>query len=166
MLTLKLTLGEYDAILINDLRKDAIIHGDKLLNAALLKAKVGKYQIQAAISAVHAHSTQHSKTDWEQIHLLYQKLYEYNPTPVVEVNAAIALSYTYNAEIGLEALSQLENNKALKDYQPYYAAKADLLNRAGQTDRSITFYKKAIALSNNDAEASYLKNKLKKSEKH
>lgn len=140
--------------------KDYIIAGDKHLKAALMKGKLGAYQIQAAISAVHTHALNFEQTDWQQITLLYEKLYQYKPSPVVELNAAVALSFAQNPEAGLVALESIENGSKLMNYQPYYAAKADMLRRADKDKEARKNYSKAIKLTKNQADKAWLQRQL------
>ncbi len=124
------------------------------------KGKVGAYQIQAAISAAHAAAATYEQTNWREISMLYSKLYEYQPTPVVMLNGAVALSFAHGAEAGLAAIKQLEDEGSLTRYQPFYAAKADMLCRTGRVDEAIVYYRQAVELSKNATERKYLSQKL------
>lgn len=149
-------LGEQDRTLW---LQDYIISADKLLKTALMKGMLGPYQIQAAISAVHSHAVDFEQTDWKQITLLYEKLYQYNPSPVVELNAAVALSFTISPEAGLAALESINKN-IMQSYQPFFAAKADMLNRAGKYKAARACYKQAIKLTENQADKKWLQRQL------
>ena len=140
--------------------QEYIIAGDKLLKAALMMGSLGAYQIQAAISAVHVHTTDYEQTDWQQITLLYEKLYQYQPTPVVELNAAVALSFAESPKAGLVALQSIEKEKTMKKYQPFFVAKADMLRRARKYETAIVYYKQAIKLTTNQTEKDWLQEKL------
>jgi RNA polymerase sigma-70 factor (ECF subfamily) len=136
--------------------QDYIQRGKKLLISALECGQVGTFQIQAAISAVHAEAKSFAATDWEEIALLYSKLYEFQPTPVVMLNAAVALSFAQTAQAGLIAIQELEQQGELDDYQPFHAARADMLKRAGHIDLAREAYGRAIALTRNEPERRFL----------
>lgn len=142
-----------------------ILKADRLLELAFKRASVGPYQVQAAISALHARAPSFAKTDWKQIHLLYEKLYQYEPSPVVELNAAVALSFACDANAGLAALASLESNPAMQHYQPWHAAKADLLARAGDHAKARSHFEKAISLTACEAERAYLEKQIKSLER-
>jgi len=140
--------------------KAQIDEGVRILKSALATGNPGPYQIQAAISAIHAEAKGPEETDWQEIALLYGKLYEFQPSPIVELNAAVAWSYADGPEAGLRALSTLEENKALQQYQPFYAAKADIYRRAGQQENAKNAYKTAISLTTNATEKDFLIKRL------
>ncbi len=135
-----------------------IEEGDKLFETALKYGNVGPYQIQAAISAVHAQAPDYKETDWNEIVLLYDRLYQLNPSPVVDLNRIVARSNITDLSIEINALNKLEDT--LVNYQPFYAAKADFLCRLGQNQDAVTYFQKAIELSGNDAEKEFLKTKF------
>lgn len=140
--------------------RDRIEAGERLLRRALSMRSNGPYQVQAAISAVHAGAASYAGTDWRQITGLYEKLHEMRPSPVVRLNQAVALSYAENAEAGLDLLVEIEGDGALDRYQPYHAARADLLRRAGRTADAVTAYRRAVELSGNAAERRFLETRL------
>lgn len=140
--------------------REAIAAADRLLQAALMKGSAGPYQIQAAISAVHAHAENFARTDWKQIVMLYRHLAESENNPVVELNLAVALSYAENPEIGLAFLDQPELAGKLEKYQPYYAARANLLRRAGRRQEAAEMYRAAIERCDNQAQIDYLRRRL------
>lgn len=137
-----------------------IEEGDQVLMHALSRGEVGPYQIQAAITAVHANAARYADTDWEQISLLYKKLYELQPSSVIRLNAAVALSMCESPEAGLEVLAGLKCSGELESYQPYYAARADLLRRSGREGEAVGAYESAIRLSQNGAEKRFLQQQL------
>ena len=137
-----------------------ILAADKLLQAGLMKARPGAYQVQAAISAVHCHASSHQETDWRQIVLLYQQLYRYQPSPIIELNAAVALSFAYTAEVGLKAIDAISEQSRLQTYQPYHAAKADMYRRNQQLEAAKESYEQAINLSENRPDKLYLQKQL------
>ncbi|PHQ72327.1 MAG: hypothetical protein COB93_00655 [Sneathiella sp.] len=137
-----------------------IKEGVDILKAALAIGTPGPYQIQAAISAIHAEASGPDETDWREIALLYGKLHEYQPSPIIELNAAVAWSYAEGPNTGLQALYALEASGLLKDYQPFYAAKADIYRRAGQHNKAQEAYETAISLTANDKEKEFLNKRL------
>jgi RNA polymerase sigma-70 factor (ECF subfamily) len=144
---------------------DAIREGDELLRRALAIQRPGVYQIQAAISAVHANAESYESTDWREIAGLYRALYELQPSWVVRLNQAVALSYAESPRAGLEVLAELEKIDATSHYQPYHAARADFLRRAGRLEESATAYRRAIELSGNEAERRFLEARLREAER-
>jgi RNA polymerase sigma-70 factor (ECF subfamily) len=132
-----------------------ITEGHALVRACLRRNQPGPFQIQAAIAAVHADAGTANRTDWSQIVALYDLLVALNANPVVALNRAIALAELHGPAAGLEALQSLDAG-VLADYQPYYAARADLLARAGQPDAAAAAYDRAIELSANGTERRFL----------
>ena len=110
-----------------------IAEGHALVRACLRRNQPGPFQIQAAIAAVHADAPTADATDWSQIVALYDQLFAVRPNPVVALNRAIAIGELHGPEVGLEAVESLDA-AALEDYQPYHAARADLLARTGDHD--------------------------------
>ena len=108
----------------------------------------GEYQLQAAIAAVQIQTPK----DWAQIAELYGALAVITPSPVVELNRAVAVSFASGPAAGLELLEPLLADAALERYQPLYAAQADLLSRSGDSAGAARAYEQAIALSANDVE--------------
>lgn len=131
-----------------------------LLDAAVLMRQPGAYQIQAAIAALHAQAPSSEATDWTQISFLYFSLLRYLPTPIVELNAAVALAMSADIDQGLKWIERIEASGRLKDYYLLPAAKADLLRRAGRRDQSALSYLAAISLVSNPAERAYLQQRL------
>jgi RNA polymerase sigma-70 factor, ECF subfamily len=132
-----------------------IAEGHDLVRACLRRDQPGPFQIQAAIGAVHADAATVEATDWTQIVALYDQLYALRPNPVVALNRAIAIGELHGFADGLAALESIDST-LLQDYQPYHAARADLLARAGQRDAARTAYERAIELSVNPAERRFL----------
>ncbi len=132
-----------------------------MLRQTLPRNRLGPYQLQAAISAVHAQSPAWEETDWAQIHALYALLYQMKPSPVIRLNQSLALSHCRSPQEGLEMLQQaVADNSELDAYQPYYAARADLLARCDRTREAAESYQKAIELSDNHSERQFLQLKL------
>lgn len=139
--------------------KSKITEGIALLKITLKKQRVGTYQLQAAISALHAEANAWQDTDWRQITALYALLYDIQPSAVVQVNRAMALSYSDSPRAALMILDDVNTCGQLVDYQPYFAARADVLLRCGQVDEAMTCFDKAIELAGNDAERQFLTNR-------
>lgn len=140
--------------------KAKIAEGAHILETVLPKQRLGPYQLQAAVSAVHAQSPSWQATDWPQIEALYQLLYAVQPSPVVRINQAVAVSYARSPEAALAMLDEAAINGALDAYQPYYAARADMLARAGRTQDARTCFTTAINLSDNNLEKAFLHDKI------
>jgi RNA polymerase sigma-70 factor (ECF subfamily) len=113
--------------------------------------------VQAAISALHAEATTAEATDWPQIAALYNTLAVITPSPVVEVNRAVAVAMAQNPAAGLRLLHQIDG---VADFYPYHVARADLLRRTNQYEAAADAYEKAIALCGNSAERAYLQRRL------
>jgi RNA polymerase sigma-70 factor (ECF subfamily) len=151
------TLEMQDRTLWN---RRTIESGDRILRRALARRHPGPYQIQAAISAVHAHAASHAETDWQEVRALYGRLYGMQPSWVVKLNEIVALSFAESAEAALRALAELEELQVLDRYQPFHAARADLLRRAGRREESAAAYRRAAELTANEAERRFLERRL------
>jgi RNA polymerase sigma-70 factor (ECF subfamily) len=114
----------------------------------------GRYQILAAINAVHTSARQMRDTDWSQVVALYDQLISIDPSPVIALNRAIAVAELEGPEVALAAIDGLEDK--LIGYHAYHGTRADLLRRLGRSQESYTAYDKAIELSGNTAESAYL----------
>ncbi len=131
-----------------------IAEGHELVRACLRRGQPGPFQIQAAIAAVHADARTAGATDWSQIITLYDQLFALRPHPVVTLNRSVAVGELYGAAEGLAALEIVA--ATLDNYQPYHAARADLLARAGRRDEAIDAYDRAIGLTANTVERDFL----------
>ena len=151
------SLQDQDRSLYN---RNKIIEGDRLLRTALATGKVGPYQLQAAISALHATAPSYGDTDWEEICLVYASLFQLQPTPVVQLNAAVALGNARGWQAGLAAVHEAGSGGRLESYQPYHAACAEFLARSGQNAEAAIAYRKAIELTENQAEQAFLSRRL------
>ena len=139
--------------------RSLITEGQALVRACLRRDQPGPYQIQAAIAAVHADAPTIDDTDWTQIVALYDQLHAHRPTPIVELNRAIAIAELRGADEGVGALDVIDTDR-LGDYQPYHAARADLLARAGRTSDAVAAYREAISLTVNSTELAFLRSQL------
>jgi len=132
-----------------------IADGHDLVRACLRRNQPGPFQVQAAIAAVHADAKHADETDWSQIVALYDQLYALRPNPVVALNRAIAISELDGPAAGLAALWAIDVD-AVQAYQPFHAAHADLLARAGHHAAAADAYDRAIELSTNATERRFL----------
>jgi RNA polymerase sigma-70 factor, ECF subfamily len=135
-----------------------IHEGISILDEAMAFNDRGPYQVQAAISALHAEARTAAATDWRQIEALYDTLMMMTPSVVVEVNRAVAVAMAQDAQSGLDILLRLESRA--DGYYPYHAARADLLRRTNQREAAADAYEKALALCGNRAERGYLQRRL------
>jgi RNA polymerase sigma-70 factor (ECF subfamily) len=134
--------------------------GVTALHRAMRTNPAGTYQIQAAIAALHTQALSFAETDWAQIADLYAVLAHVAPSPVVELNRAVAISYAKGTALGLQALAPLLEERSLDGYQPLHAAHAELLRRDGDLVRAADAYQQAILLSDNAVERAELERRL------
>lgn len=137
-----------------------IEEGLALLDHALLMRSPGPYQIQAAISGLHAQAPHADATDWEQITLLYGALARLMPSPVVELNRAVAVAMSSGPECGLGLIDALRLSGALNDYSFFHATRADLLRRAGRSEAAAASYTRALDLCQNAVECRFMRRRL------
>jgi RNA polymerase sigma-70 factor (ECF subfamily) len=130
--------------------------GLRMLERALALRRPGPHQLQAAIAALHVQHANPDDTDWEQITELYAMLAEIEPSPVIELNRAVAVAFARTAEAGLELLRPLLGEPSLEHYQPLHAAHAELLRRTGDRPGAARAYTRAIGLSANNVERAEL----------
>jgi RNA polymerase sigma-70 factor (ECF subfamily) len=138
--------------------QEKIHEGTAVLDEAITLFDPGPYQVQAAISALHAGATAAGGTDWNQIAALYDRLAVMHPSMVVEVNRAVAIAMARGAPAGLELLLRLENQA--DTFYPYHAARADLLRRLNQIEPAMDAYERALSLCGNRAEQRYLQRRI------
>jgi RNA polymerase sigma-70 factor, ECF subfamily len=138
---------------------DYIAEGRDLLLAALCGPRSGPYALQAAIAAVHDEAADITTTDWPQVVALYDMLARASPSPVVELNRAVAVAMRDGPQAGLTALDALDAD-ALRDYHLLPAARADLLRRVGRTTEAATAYRAALELAGNERERAFLHRRL------
>jgi RNA polymerase sigma-70 factor, ECF subfamily len=137
-----------------------ITEGVSLVDQALHGATPGPYSLQAAIAALHAQAPRAVDTDWPQIAALYAVLYRVQPSPVVELNRAVAVAMVEGPERGLQLIDALEGRGELRAFHLVPAARADLLRRLGRKAEASAAYARAIELATNDAERRFLEAKL------
>jgi RNA polymerase sigma-70 factor, ECF subfamily len=124
-----------------------IAEGTRVLDAALARREPGPYQLQAAIAALHAQAASVEETDWPQIALLYGALARLDPSPVVEVNRAVAVGMADGPLAGLAVLEPVLAAGSLDGYSPLHAAHADLLEKAGYSERARGAWRRAAETS-------------------
>jgi RNA polymerase sigma-70 factor, ECF subfamily len=134
--------------------------GVSLLEGALRRGNPGPYQIQAAIAACHATAPTPESTDWAQIAALYGRLADFLPSPVVELNYAVAVGMARGPAAGLELVAALEASGKLAGYHLLPATRADLLRRLGRRPEAAAAYAEALELTSTDAERRYLTRRL------
>ena len=137
-----------------------IEEGTHLLQHALAQRQPGVYQIQAAISAIHAEAARAGDTDWPQIAELYGELSKCLPNAVVQLNWAVAVSFADGPLAGLMLLDQLKLEQDLSEYHLYHATRADLLRRLGLREEATHEYAAAISLCQNERERVFLQQRL------
>jgi RNA polymerase sigma-70 factor, ECF subfamily len=140
---------------------EAIAEGTALIEGALAHRRVGPYQLQAAIAALHCEAPTADATDWRQVVALYAVLARLQPTPIVELNRAVAVAMSEGIDAGLAMLDRLGGATGIDGYHAYHAARADLLRRAGRHAESARHYTRAIELCTNASERRYLERRLR-----
>jgi RNA polymerase sigma-70 factor, ECF subfamily len=138
-----------------------IAEGISLMERALSSRRIGPYSIQAAIAAVHAESSSTAATDWAEIVGLYDLLLSADPSPVVELNRAVAVAMRDGPAAGLAIIDAILARGELKDYRLAHAARADLCRRLGQTAQARVSYERALALTRQEPERRFLERRLK-----
>ncbi len=138
-----------------------IERGMALLETAAALDRIGPFQIQAAVSAEHARADRYEATNWHRITRLYESLYVLQPSPVVKLNGAVALSLAGDIDAGLAALAALAEEGRLSDYQPFHAALADMLLRAHRPNEAARAYERALSLTQNEADRWFLEKRLR-----
>ena len=138
-----------------------IREGQSLIEQALSTRRFGAYTIQAAIGAVHSQARSAEETDWRQNVALYNTLLTINPSPIVELNRAVAVAMRDGPKAGLEIIESLLERGELVDYHLLHAARADLFRRLGNTSEGATAYRQALSLAKQEPERRYLERRLR-----
>jgi RNA polymerase sigma-70 factor (ECF subfamily) len=141
--------------------RDQIAEGKALVERALASQRFGPYTLQAAIAAVHADARDAAATDWARIVGLYDALLLAQPSPVVELNRAVAVAMRDGPAAGLTLIDALLAGGALADYHLAHAARADLCRRLGKTTEARTAYKRALELTRQEPERRFLEGRLR-----
>ncbi len=154
-----------DLILLKDQdralwNQNQITKGVSLVQRSLSTGQVGPYTIQAAIASVHAQAPSAAATDWTQIVALYDMLLQTNPSPVVELNRAVAVAMSDGPLAGLDLINGILARGELENYHLAHAARADLCRRLGRTAEAQVSYEKALSLTQQEPERRFLKRRL------
>ncbi len=153
--------GEGELVLLEDQDRSSwnrfeIEEGLRLVRSAV-RSQPGPYAFQAAIAAVHAEARTAEETDWRQIAALYRELAGVAPSPVVELNRAVAVAMADGPEVGLELADRIEG---LESYHLFHSARADLLRRLGRRPEAAAAYARALELATNAVERRFLRRRL------
>ncbi|AEB57571.1 RNA polymerase sigma factor [Ectopseudomonas mendocina] len=140
--------------------RELIAEGEALVLQALHSRRFGPYSLQAAIAAVHAEAASLEDTDWVQIVGLYDELLRLSPSPVIELNRAVALAMRDGEQAGLLEIDRLLAAGELDDYHLAHAARADLLRRLGRREQAIAAYRQALALAQQGPDRQFLQKRL------
>jgi len=138
-----------------------IAEGTQLMTRALMSRRFGPYTLQAAIAAVHAEAESTTATDWRQIVALYNQLVRIQPSPVVDLNRAVAIAMCDGPETGLVHIDALLEQGALTNYYLAHSARADLYRRLGRTAEARSAYEKALALTQQEPERKFLQERIR-----
>ena len=133
-----------------------IEEGVAILDAALRRGQPGAYQVQAAIAACHARANTPEETDWGRIVALYDALAEVSPSPIVELNRAVAVSMAFGPEPALELVDALTADGSLERYHLLPSVRGDLLRRLGRLDEASAEFERAASLTRNERERELL----------
>ena len=160
------TNSEGDLILLEDQDRkrwnhEHIVEGTALLRIALSSKRFGQYTLQAAIAAMHAYAPSFETTDWTQIVSLYDMLLQIAPSPVIEINRAVALAMRDGPLAGLTLIDGILAGGDIKGYHLAHAARAELYRRLGKTEEARSSYLEALSLAEQEAERRYLKRRLR-----
>jgi RNA polymerase sigma-70 factor (ECF subfamily) len=137
-----------------------IAEGIRLVEQALLSRRFGAYTIQAAISAVHSEAVEAAATDWHEIVGLYDVLLRSDPSPIIELNRAVAVAMRDGADAGVKLIDDIFARGELVDYRLAHAARADLCRRLGRVKDARASYERAIALTKQEPERRFLERQL------
>jgi RNA polymerase sigma-70 factor (ECF subfamily) len=139
---------------------DQIAEGAALVERALVSRRFGPYSLQAAIAAVHAEAQSPEATDWREIVGLYDILLRADPSPIVELNRAVAVAMRDGPADGLALVDAILARGDLQDYRLAHAARADLCRRLGETGQARASYERALALTQQAPERRFLERRL------
>jgi RNA polymerase sigma-70 factor (ECF subfamily) len=131
-----------------------------LIQQALASRRFGPYTIQAAIAAVHARASTADATDWNQIVALYDILIQADPSPIIELNRAVAVAMCDGPEVGLAIIDAILARGDLSDYHFIHSARADFCRRLGKMEEARASYQRALELSQQKSERQFLERRL------
>jgi len=140
--------------------RDQIAEGLKLVERALSSRRIGPYTLQAAIAAVHAQAPHADATDWSQIVILYDVLFQAEPSPIIELNRAAAVAMRDGASAGLVLIDAILARGDLANYHLAHAARADLCRRSGRTAEARASYERALSLTQQEPERRFLERRM------
>ena len=154
-----------ELVLLNDQdrslwNREQIAEGASLVRQALASRRFGPYTLQAAIAAVHAESPSAEATDWNQIVALYNVLAQAEPSPVIDLNRAVAVAMRDGPAAGLERIDAILSRGELADYHLAHSARADLCRRLGRKAEARASYQQALALARQEPERRFLEGRL------
>lgn len=160
------TSPDGDLILLEDQDRSCwnqaqIAEGRALVQQSLASRQFGIYTVQAAIAAVHSDAASAAATDWAQIVALYDLLLQMSPSPIVELNRAVAVAMRDGYQAGLQQIDEILGRGDLADYHLAHAARADLCRRLGKTDAARVAYQQAIARVKQEPERRFLEQRLR-----
>jgi RNA polymerase sigma-70 factor (ECF subfamily) len=141
--------------------REQIAEGVALLEKALKSRRFGSYTLQAAIAAVHAEAESVALTDWRQIVALYNQLVRIQPSPVVELNRAVAIAMRDGPEAGLTHIDAVLEHGELANYYLAHSARAELYRRLGRTAEARASYERALALTQQEPERQFLQERIR-----
>jgi RNA polymerase sigma-70 factor (ECF subfamily) len=141
--------------------REQIAEGVALLEKALKSRRFGSYTLQAAIAAVHAEAESVAATDWRQIVALYDRLVRIQPSPVVQLNRAVAIAMRDGPEAGLAHIDAVLEHGELANYYLAHSARADMYRRLGRTAEARSSYEKALALTQQEPERQFLQERIR-----
>lgn len=141
--------------------REQIAEGLALLEKALKSRRFGSYTLQAAIAAVHAEAESVAATDWRQIVALYNRLVRIQPSPVVQLNRAVAIAECEGPEAGLAHIDAVLEHGELANYYLAHSARADMYRRLGRTAEARSSYEKALALTQQEPERQFLQERIR-----
>ncbi|HMI53457.1 MAG TPA: RNA polymerase sigma factor [Candidatus Saccharimonadales bacterium] len=141
--------------------REQIAEGVALLEKALKSRRFGSYTLQAAIAAVHAEAESVAVTDWRQIVALYDRLGRIQPSPVVQLNRAVAIAMRDGPEVGLAHIDAVLEHGELANYYLAHSARADMYRRLGRTVEARASYEKALALTQQEPERQFLQERIR-----
>jgi RNA polymerase sigma-70 factor (ECF subfamily) len=133
-----------------------ILEAETLLRRASASGRIGRYQLESALQSAHVHRCRTGRANWADVVQLYDALFALVSSPVVALNRALAIAELHGAAVGLEALREIAADARLEDYQPYWAARADLLAKSGAPSESRHAYEIAIGLERDPAVRRFL----------
>src|SRR5713226_3772427 len=141
--------------------REQIAEGVALVEKALNSRRFGAYTLQAAIAAVHAEAESAAATDWRQIVALYDRLLRIHPSPVVQLNRAVAIAMRDGPEAGLTHIDAVLEHGELANYYLAHSARADMYRRLGRTAEARSSYEKALALTQQEPERQFLQERIR-----